>query len=784
MSYRVKYKSIIFFILITINFILIFLFIINNAFNIFESENKIIQKLPYIITYSIFLISIISFLYFFYFIYKPLYFIREKVNDFINNEFKAITLAISEISRGDLTKQINLQDQSHDKKISSILGYAGIFNNLYKMYNEAVYDLNSITSVANKRLYYVGTDSFLDGKACGEFIGKELKGTSKVAVLLKTLKQPSYYLRQKGFKAIVEEKYHHINIVEIKELFDLSDSSTYQQTVDLIKKYSDLSAIYLTGAAGFNGVTRAIEETGNIGKIKLVCHDITDSTASYLSKGVVAATFFQNPFAQGYIPIIKLYDYLVTRKKSIIKRIILQLKIITNDNIDQYWSETKGNILSEEEKEKLPIPVNNETNKKFRIGIILAHSFFWQIVNEGVKYAMDKLKSQNTEVEVLIPEDFKKGDWSCRAFMSAIDLLIKKGAQGIVLPVLDYELVPYLNKKIEEGIVIAIVNAEPLSFRGMIEDVSFHALNLFNFSYDLASSSRENSEAASQVNGTMNLIHKETEKQIESLTQTESLLATLEDHISEVIKKSNESKRSSQDNIESAQEGHSAVEKNYEAIQLLKESSDNTTKIIDDLNKDTTKIVNIIKIIDEISAQINVLAINAAIEASHASKSGLGFSVVATEIRKLAEKSTKSTVDIQKLIKNISKRINEATKNISESLSKVEMTYNIACDAENALKDILESSKESEEKISVIGDILKKMGEISENVKTSMKNLTQVNNNNKSAIDEMAISMNEMNVEVLNISKMAQTLKDMSQSQVDLTSQFIIKSEINKKNLK
>ena len=72
--------------------------------------------------------------------------------------------------------------------------------------------------------------------------------------------------------------------------------------------------------------------------------------------------------------------------------------------------------------------------------------------------------------------------------------------------------------------------------RGVVMDVS---PGLFNFSYDLASSSRENSEAANQVNNTMSIIHDETQKQIESLTQTEGLLNTLEEHISDAIKKSN-----------------------------------------------------------------------------------------------------------------------------------------------------------------------------------------------------------------------------------------------------
>lgn len=763
-------------ILVDISLILLFLF-----FNIFLKsnlgDNFIFRNLPTFVNYFIFALTIFIFIYSYFFIYKPMLQIKTRLNNFINNDFKSISLTISEIARGNLTRQIRLEENFLQSDDADMFGFHSLFNTLYITHKEAVYDLNSITSEAGKRLCYVGTDSFLDGKACGEFIGKELKGSGEVAILVKTLRQPSYYLRQKGFSAFCGEKYKGIKIVEVRELFDLSNTSTYKQTLEIIKKYPNLSAIYITGASGFEGAAKAIEESGNKGKIKFICHDITDITAEYLLKGVVTAAFYQNPFAQGYVPIVLIYNYLITKKKPIIKRHLLSLKTITNQNIDQYWSKDRGNILSEEEIKILPNLEENSTDNKFNIGIILADSFFWQVVNEGVKFAAEKLKNYGVSVKVLIPDEFKRGDWSCKAFISAIDSLIKEGVHGIVLPVLDYELIPYLNKKIDEGIIISVVNAEPLSFLGMLNDVSDHALNLFNFSYDLASSSNENSAATEQVNSTMSLIHEETKKQLISLSQTGELISSLEKNISDAIQTSKECMEVSQKNITSANEGNYAVQKNYEAIQSLKISADNTTKIIDALNKDTEKIVDIIRIIDDIAKQINILAINASIQATHASKSGQGFSVVADEIRKLAEKSTKSTLDIQNIVKSISNRIDEATNNISESLSKVKITYTLAGNAESAIKNILKSSIESEEKILLIGDILKQMGETSASVKDAMNEFTQVNSNNKGAIDEITTSINEMNFEVSNISKMAQTLKDMSQSQVDLISQFIITDE-------
>lgn len=769
-----------FIIFIIFELILILLLVVNTLFfNFADNDYFIIYDFPKTISYSILFLTPIILIYYYFFIFKPMQLVRSKLNNFINIDLKSMSSIISEISRGDLTKKIGINEKPLKINNFEISYLSTIYNSLFDFFKETEYDLNSITSEASKRLYYIGTDSFLDGKSCCDYLAKELNEKGQVVILIKILKQPSYYLRQKGFKVHAAEKYKGLEIVEVRELLDLSKANTYNQTIDIIKKYPKLSAIYVTGASGFDGVVKAIEETDNKGKIKLICHDIMDITVEYLKKGVITATFFQNPFAQGYVPIILIYNYLVTKKEPIIKRILFPLKTITSENVNQYWSKEHGNVLSEKELNELPKPEDNTTNKKFKICVLMpTDTFFWQSVNEGVKEAIHRLKSHNVSIKVLVPEIFKKGDWSCKAFISVIDSLIKAGIHGLVLPVLDYELIPYLNKKIKDGLVISVLNAEPQNFRGMLDDISYHALNLFQFSYDLAASSKENSMATTQINNTMSIINSETKNQLDYLSQTEKIIESMEKNISNTLKKSNECITASQKNIKSADAGYSAVQKNYSAMQSLKESSDKTTKIIDTLNSDTKKIVEIIKFIEEIASQINVLAINASIEASHAGKSGVGFTVVATEIRKLAENSSRSMVDIKQIVKNISLRINEATINISKSLNDVKKTYDIASNAESALKDILETSKISEDKISSIGEILKQIGNISDNVKNSMLKLTEINNNNKKAIDEMSVSINEMNIEEINISRMAQTLKNMSQSQVDLISQFNINESI------
>ena len=121
--------------------------------------------------------------------------------------------------------------------------------------------------------------------------------------------------------------------------------------------------------------------------------------------------------------------------------------------------------------------------------------------------------------------------------------------------------------------------------------------------------------------------------------------------------------------------------------QQAEHTKDNATKI-ESLAKQTHEIGSIVSTIDDIAAQTNLLALNAAIEAARAGEAGRGFAVVADEVRALASRTTKSTQEISKMVKNIQDEAKFATESINASVTNMDQVAEDAQSIMQVLQDI------------------------------------------------------------------------------------------------
>src|SRR5581483_8791991 len=147
---------------------------------------------------------------------------------------------------------------------------------------------------------------------------------------------------------------------------------------------------------------------------------------------------------------------------------------------------------------------------------------------------------------------------------------------------------------------------------------------------------------------------------------------------------------------EDAEAGGEAVSRISAAINQSRDLTRSTAETIDSLQRSVGQISQILNVIEEITTRTNLLALNAAIIAAQAGEQGLGFGVVADEIRELAERTRGSTKEISAIIKAVQKGSSETVAKIQEGVERVEANVALARDASLSLTKIIASASESD----------------------------------------------------------------------------------------
>jgi methyl-accepting chemotaxis protein len=172
---------------------------------------------------------------------------------------------------------------------------------------------------------------------------------------------------------------------------------------------------------------------------------------------------------------------------------------------------------------------------------------------------------------------------------------------------------------------------------------------------------------------------------------------------------------------------------------------------LDEINKSSAKMDEIVQVIQSIAEQTNLLALNASIEAARAGEAGKGFSVVADEIRKLAKNSKKSTVEIYSLIQEIQFKIKETNHDVDQNNVIVKAGTENVNQTGNTLKEIIRFVHVVDEQIISITEAINEVASGSQNVAASTsiiqeksKNVAEEIQNISATAEEQTAAMQEI----------------------------------------
>ena len=254
---------------------------------------------------------------------------------------------------------------------------------------------------------------------------------------------------------------------------------------------------------------------------------------------------------------------------------------------------------------------------------------------------------------------------------------------------------------------------------------------------------------------------KVAEEQKERTTQVATAIKEMSYSIQSVVTNASESAKATQDAKIKAENGKTIVDNTIMSIQNLTEGVEQSVDVIQSLEKNSIEIDSVVEVIQGISEQTNLLALNAAIEAARAGEQGRGFAVVADEVRGLAQRTKESTNEIQKMIQILQSGTSEAVKVMNESQVKARDTATQAEITGDAFESILETIIHIYDMNTQVASAVEQQAVVAEEI-----------NNNITAINDSAeITANQANQS----SDASQSLANSAKNLQDIVGEFKIK---------
>ncbi|MEA1029113.1 methyl-accepting chemotaxis protein [Pseudomonas sp. FP1154] len=199
--------------------------------------------------------------------------------------------------------------------------------------------------------------------------------------------------------------------------------------------------------------------------------------------------------------------------------------------------------------------------------------------------------------------------------------------------------------------------------------------------------------AVQETQATAMHLAQASEHQAQQISEASTSINEMAQSIDQVSANAAESSAVAERSVEIANKGNEVVHNTIHGMDNIREQIQDTAKRIKRLGESSQEIGDIVSLIDDIADQTNILALNAAIQASMAGDAGRGFAVVADEVQRLAERSSAATRQIETLVRAIQADTNEAVISMEQTTTEVVRGARLAQDAGVALEEIEGVSK-------------------------------------------------------------------------------------------
>ncbi len=250
--------------------------------------------------------------------------------------------------------------------------------------------------------------------------------------------------------------------------------------------------------------------------------------------------------------------------------------------------------------------------------------------------------------------------------------------------------------------------------------------------------------ASVELSATAEEISKGTDNLTSRASQTAAAVEEMNATVSQVAQNSGKAATLAQETVKTAKDGGTVVSDTISGMQHLSDAVSNSATIIAELGKSSDQIGEIVRVIEDIADQTNLLALNAAIEAARAGEQGRGFAVVADEVRKLAERTTKATKEIGDMIRQIQQDTRGAVESMQQGTQKVSGGVELVNKTGEALTRIVQMVSESADMIRQIAVASEEQSVATQQIANDIENVAKVTKESASGANESAKASHDL----------------------------------------
>ena len=295
-------------------------------------------------------------------------------------------------------------------------------------------------------------------------------------------------------------------------------------------------------------------------------------------------------------------------------------------------------------------------------------------------------------------------------------------------------------------------------------------------SHHLAAGSEQQAQSATEASRAMQRLQEAilqvqagSEQQYLAAMQASQGMRQAEEAVTAVASTAQQLAATAQQAETVAQSGGQAVSQTIAGMERLREQMEASAGRVKELGEKGRAIGSIVEAIEQIAEQTNLLALNAAIEAARAGEHGKGFAIVASEVRKLAERSTQATKEIASLIGGVQTGVKEATRSMEASYQQVIAGATRSEEAQNALTQILASSQTVAQEVGAMRATAETMAAMVQTVLDSVASVSAATQQNRTVIAEMTDGARQTTATIVTVASTSQQATTEAQEMMRFT---------------